>query len=528
MQLGIFLSFLLTFLSRYLFWSYVFQLKEYRLDRFKEYLWTPQWKKSFFSKFFIVEIFLFSLLLISFLVSYILWNVIFVLFFYWINLAYFSVLWIYYLFKLILKKQFFPKNTFRQLLIFLVSFFILILVFWLFFLLNLIESIFSYLLIFVLLIFPYLLLFLSNAITLPFVNYQKQKIINEAKMKAKNNKNTIKIWVTWSYWKSSVKEYLAFLLWNVWKTLSTPENINTEMWVSNVILQKLDESFEYFVSEMWAYKIWEIKALWEIVNHKYWFLTAIWTQHIWLFWSQENIIKGKSEIALKVLENDWILYVNWDNENIKNTKFDKKLRVVKYWLTSKNDAKSDIIWFNDNLLEFRFVYKDRVFLLKTNLLWDHNILNLTWVLAFLMDLWIDLDLMKNNLLNLPKPKHTLNVTKKGDSILIDDTYNLSVDGLFAWIETLKYFDGEKILIVDDILELWKNSKKVHFELWKKIWDSKKIDKVLFVWENYKKEFIDWLIFSWFDKENILKDLLNISGTWILLFEWRKARKFIDF
>lgn len=528
MQIVIFTLFFFTFICRYLFWSYVFQLKEYRFDRLKEYMQTPQWKRALFSKIFFLEISLFLVFCLSFLVSYLFNNIIFSVICYWILLLYFIIIWFFYMWKIWLRKVIHPKNTQRQLVLYFLSFLILFLIFWSFYLFDSIESIFSYFVIFFLLIFPYLIIFISNFLILPLVNYQREKIINNAKMKSKNNKNTIKIWVTWSFWKSSVKEYLSFLLWNIWKTLSTPENINTEMWVSNIILQKLDEGFEYFVAEMWAYKVWEIKTLWEIVNHKYWFLTAIWTQHIWLFWSQENIIKGKSEIALKVLENDGVLYVNWDNENIKKTNFDKKLKLVKYWITNKNDAKSEIIWYNEGFLEFRFVYKEKDILLKTNLLWDHNILNITWVLAFLTDLWIDFDLIKDSLLKLPKPKHTLDVIKNKDFTIIDDTYNLSIDGLFAWIDTLNIFQWEKILILDDILELWKDSKKIHFELWEKLWKSWKIDKFLYVWENYKKEFIDWLISSWFDKESILKDLLNISEKWILLFEGRKAKKYIDF
>lgn len=501
------LLFTIPFLYKYFFWLYVFQLKEYRFDRTKEYLETPQWKKALLPKTFFLELFLFfALIFYTFSDGSISTYTIFLIF---------LSLNIFYLFKISKKNYFLPKFTFRSLLIVFVS---LLLLVWIFYFLPKIVLFLA--------IVPYLLIIISNILTLPLIIYKKNKFINKAILKSKSIKKPIKIWITWSYWKSSVKEYLAFLLWNIWKTLSTPENINTEMWVSSIILNKLDDKYDYFVAEMWAYRIWEIKALWEIVNHKYWFLTAIWTQHIWLFWSQENIKKGKSEIALKVLENNWILYVNWDNENIKNTNFSKKLKIVKYWISEDCHAFSKIIWFKDNFLEFKFNYKEQKYLLKTNLLWEHNIINLTWILAFLIDIWIDINLVKHSLLNLPNPKHTLDVIKNWDLTIIDDTYNLSVDWLLAWIETLKYFEWKKILILDDILELWKDSEKIHYDLWKKIWDLNIFENILFIWTNYKENFIKWLINSSFKKENILNDLSGINS-WILLFEWRWARKYID-
>jgi UDP-N-acetylmuramoyl-tripeptide--D-alanyl-D-alanine ligase len=522
MQTLFLLLLIIPFFYRYLFWSYVFQLKEYRADRLKDYLCSPQWRKALFSKLFFIEIFILFYTFLNLFADFY-----FDYFIYFI-LAYISVLNLFYLVKILFKKVFFPKNTLRQKLSYFISWIFVIWYFFIIYNFDLFYFIYFNISVLILVFFPQILIFLSNFIILPLVNYQKQKLINKAKIKSENNEKTIKIWVTWSYWKSSVKEYLAFLLWESWKTLSTKENINTEMWVTSVILDKLNESYDYFVAEMWAYKVGEIKLLWEIVNHKYWFLTAVWNQHICLFWSLENIKKWKSEIALKVLENNWILYVNWDNENIRSIKFPKWLKIVTYWVFKENDAISKIVWYDGEFMEFKFLYKHESFFMKTNLLWDHNIVNITWVLAFLFDIWVDIESIKDKLLKLPKPKHTLKVSKKKGFTIIDDTYNLSVEWLFSWINVLKYFDGEKVLIVDDILELWKMASEVHYDIWKSIWIMKKVDKVFFVWENYEEYFVSWLIDAWFSEENIIKDLKNISKNSVLLFEWRKARNYIDF
>jgi hypothetical protein len=41
-------------------------------------------------------------------------------------------------------------------------------------------------------------------------------------------------------------------------------------------------------------------------------------------------MKAKSEVAMKVLENNGILYINRDNKRIRELKFNKRLKVVRY------------------------------------------------------------------------------------------------------------------------------------------------------------------------------------------------------
>lgn len=508
---------------KFSFWLYLIQLKEYRFDRFKEYLFTKQWKNAYFNFWFLLE-FPFFLSTFFIFLNKNLEIIIFPIIFYFLIIQNIFVLW-----KIFRNKILKPKNTSRILLTKIIIYlFILInlyfIIFWWF------EKL-IYLYLFILILFTPLCIFLAIFILLPLVNYLKNKKLNSAINKSKQIINPIKIWITWSYWKSSVKEYLSSILEKEWKLLKTPENINTELWVSEIILNKLDNSYDYFVAEMWAYKIWEIKKLWEIVNHKYWFLTAIWNQHIWLFWNQNNIRKAKWEISKKVLENNWILYINWDNENIQKMKFEKWLNIVKYWTKEWSDAIWNFLKVKLNNFVFKFQYKEFSEEFETNLIWEHNILNLTWIIAFCLDLWINIKNIKKYILKLNSPKNTLNLTNKKinnfNLKIIDDTHNLSQDWLFAWIKILEYFwnNLEKILIIDDILELWKNAKKIHYKIWYKIAQESLLNKIICVWINYKKEFINWLLKWWFEKTNILSNIKTIKWDTIILLEWRNAWKF---
>lgn len=512
---------------KFSFWFYLIQLKEYRLDRFKEYINTRQWISAIFNLWFLIEIPLFIISLFIFtnnLIEIIIFPTIFYLF---------VIENIFYFWKIFRWKIIKPKFTLRLLITKLILFIIILCE--LYFLIFAWYIKFIFLFLFSLSIFTYLYIFLSILISLPFVNFLKTKKIKKAINISNLNKNIIKVWITWSYWKSSVKEFLSEILEQEKNTLKTPENINSELWVSDIIINKLNDKFDYFIAEMWAYKKWEISKLWEIVNHKYWFLTAIWNQHIWLFWNQEKIIEAKFEILNNVLLNDWVLYVNWDNIFINNYIKKRKISkdfIVKYWT---NKETCDAIWtfhsFENKYLIFDFEYKNKKEKFKTNILWKHNIINLTWIIAFCIDQNISIDNIKKYLLNLTTPKNTLNILDKKinnfDIKIIDDTYNLSYEWLFAWIELLNSFweKFKKILVVDDILELWKDAKNIHERIWFKIAKESLVDKIYLVWVNYKKQLIKWLLDWGFLEENILTNLKNIDSDTIFLLEWRNAKNF---
>jgi len=483
-KIWLILLFILPVIYKYSFWFYTIQLKEYRWDRFKEYILTPQWKKAVFNFWFFIEL---PLFLISFLVYFDKWLEILIFPIIFFFLSFYNI---FVLGKIFRKTFLKPKITSR--LIITISLFLIWFILDLYFIIfwDYWNSIYVYitwsLILAPVIIFFYILL------TLPLVNFLKNRKIKKSIKKSEKLNDVIKIWITWSYGKSSVKEFLASILdQDKYPSpptgthplvkgqeilLKTPENQNTEMSVSALVLNKLNNKFKYFVAEMWAYRVWEISLLWKIVNHKYWFLTAVWNQHLWLFGWIEKTKKGKFEILESVIKNNWILYVNWDNENIldyleKNNLLDiegKEFKIVKYWIKSeKLEAKSNNVKLENWKTKFDFEYKTIKQNFEIDLIWEHNVVNLTWVIACCIDLWLRVEDIKNYLINLEIPKNTLEIIKKEEIILIDDSYNLSENWLFAWMEVLNSYEssGEKILVMDDILELWKETEEMNKKIW---------------------------------------------------------------
>ena len=364
------------------FVMYIIQLKNYRGDRLRDFLCTSEWRKAFWNR----TLISYAIVFLLYYVSYLFFNN---SFFFPLSRVLVGMLFldsVYVLRKIKGGNLLIPKITKRsimlssmvigsQIIIFLTGYFL--------------QHFF--IAICILLLWVYIIVGLSTAILSPFVWYQKKKIFARANTKMKKL-TAISIWITWSFWKSSVKTMLFQLIPTKFNTISTPENINTETGVSQIILNNITKHTDYFISEMWAYKKWEIRLLGEIVNHKYWFLTGIWNQHLSLFKSQENISQAKREIVESVLQKKWKLYLNIQALSFLRqagiNALSYKAILISYGI-EEWDAQVRDLQHKWEFTCFKFIYHKKERDLETNLLWKHNLINLTWVLAFLVDQWIN-------------------------------------------------------------------------------------------------------------------------------------------
>lgn len=507
---------------KYSFWMYWIQDKEYRWDKLKCYIVTPQWKKALFNIWFFIEVPVFLLSFWVFLnpsIEIVVRNV---------TVSFLILYNIFAFWKILRKKIILPKITSRM--IFSIAILIFVIscdIAWVVLLTENYIWIYSYIL--SLLVFAPLIFLICIFLTLPIVNSLKNKKINKAILKTENMNTPITIGITGSYGKSSVKEYLSCILEKHWKTLKTPENKNTELSVASLVLNKLNTSYKYFVAEMWAYRIWEINTLWKIANHKHWFLSAIWSQHIWLFWWIENTKKAKAEIANSVAKNNGNLYLNWENEHIRSIDFSKNKNIIKYWNATWTNVTYTIEEKKENITYFYIEYRWKTYHFNTKLCWEHNILNLCWVISCCIDLKIPIKTIQKWVEKLQSPPNTTEIITTKNHTLINDSYNLPENGVYAAIKLFdNYKKKNKILVMDDIYELGKYSKEIHKNMAIKIHKSEKINHYILIWKNYAKDFEKGLIEAWCGKEKILNSIKNIPKNSVILFEGRNSKKYFDY
>lgn len=248
------------------------------------------------------------------------------------------------------------------------------------------------------------------------------------------------IGITGSFGKTSTKEILAHLLAAKYSVCKTKETNNTAIGVALTVLKQLNSSHQYFIVEMGAYKIGEIKKICRLVKPKIAVITGITSQHLSLFGGFDNLIKAKSEL-LDALPPKSLALFNGDN------------------LTTRCLAKT-----YPHLNTLLYAYPKKPF--KTNLLGDYQQLNLQAAVLLSQKLHLPLKIIKTRLAAIPAFK-TMMVKKSGikQSQIIDDSYNANPEGFLQAIEFVNQLESpRKILITSGIIELGQDSQRLHRQI----------------------------------------------------------------
>ena len=105
--------------------------------------------------------------------------------------------------------------------------------------------------------------------------------------------------------------------------------------------------------------------------------------------------------------------------------------------------------------------------------------NALFAYAVGIKLGIDKDQIIYALKNFKLSPHRLEVIKKDNYTIIDDTYNASLDSVKNSLSLLSKVDGRKVFIFADILEVSEFGEEIHREVAKACIDNK-IDEVICV------------------------------------------------
>lgn len=108
--------------------------------------------------------------------------------------------------------------------------------------------------------------------------------------------SAIKLLITGSYGKTTVKSYLKTLLEDRYNVLVTPESYNTPLGIALTVNNSLNESVDIFIAEAGARQRGDIAELCRIVEPDVGILTGISPQHLQTFGSLENVLKTKLEL----------------------------------------------------------------------------------------------------------------------------------------------------------------------------------------------------------------------------------------
>src|SRR3989339_374688 len=190
----------------------------------------------------------------------------------------------------------FPAKSIRNILIFIIS-----LCFFILFILR--AKITSIRLAFVFILISLPLSFISVYVGVLFtsiLSYIKRAYVIKKAKSLLSESNIITIGITGSYGKTTTKEYLYTMLSSTFKVAKTDANMNTDVGVAISILKNVKRETQIFIAEMGAYKRGEIRAICNLIQPTYGIITGIGNQHLDLFGSKQNLIDSKKELLLSL------------------------------------------------------------------------------------------------------------------------------------------------------------------------------------------------------------------------------------
>lgn len=350
-------------------------------------------------------------------------------------------------------------------------------------------------------IFANMLIVLGNLINYPIEKLNRKRYVNQSKQILSKMPNLLVIGVTGSYGKTSMKNFLYSLLSEKYDVLKTPKNFNTTMGVVKTIREDLKPTHQIFICEMGATNIGDIKEICDIVNPKLGVITSIGPQHLESFKSIENIIKTKFELADSVKQNDGTIFLNYDNEYIKNKQIDMKK--ITYGIDdNKLDYNSYNLRSSSKGLKFNMIDKStkEETELKTKLIGRHNIENLTGAIAVANYLGIPMKKIIIKLREIKNVKHRLELLNNGNLTIIDDSYNANPISSKSAVDTLGEFEGTKVIVTPGLIELGKDENKYNFELGKYM--TNVCDYIFLVGTNHYKPILEGIEDAGYDKEKV--------------------------
>ena len=340
---------------------------------------------------------------------------------------------------------------------------------------------------------------IASLINKPFEVWNNKRYVNSCKdMLAKSN--VIKIGITGSYGKTTVKNILSTMLGCKYRVLATPESYNTPLGVS-LAVKKLDATHDIFIAEMGARRKGDIEDLASIVKPDYAVLTGVNAQHLETFGTKEVVLATKFELFENLGSNGKGFFSS-DNDGAKTLydKFDGE----KYSAGIDGElVKAENITITENGISFVLkIQGENPVECNTTLLGKHNISNICLSAGVAYKIGLTPAEIADGINRLKAVNHRLELVANQRGIkIIDDSYNANEDGVKAAIDVLKAFNGRKIVVTPGLIELGKRENLANYEMGKLL--ATACDKVIIIGKHNAEMLIKGLFDGGKSNEDII-------------------------
>ncbi len=257
------------------------------------------------------------------------------------------------------------------------------------------------------------------ALLKPIDSRMKTKVMNSARDLRASWKDATVIGIAGSVGKTTTKELINHLLQDL-KPMTTPAHVNTEMGVAQWLSRSSSRINELtnqrvVIVEMGAYRKGEIKLLCDIAQPTIGVMTALGSDHLALFGSEQAIIEANGEL-IEALPKDGHAFFYGENDGC--TDLAKKAHCDVTLTTdlklTKNEETKNGLRFELQAMGYEIALHG-----------SHNIHNILLAIAVAKHLGIADKRISELLKSFKQTAHTFDVKTESGVLVLDDTYNIS-------------------------------------------------------------------------------------------------------
>lgn len=272
------------------------------------------------------------------------------------------------------------------------------------------------------------------------------------------------IGITGSVGKTTTREMVACALSARFSVYKTPGNHNSQVGLP-ITLTEISKMDEIGVIELGMSEPGELTVIARIAKIQMAVITNIGVTHIEQLGSKENIYKEKLTIQDGLSEGG-ILFLNGDDELLRNTKAKKGFRTIYYGTGENCDYRAVDVHVEDGYPAFTAVSGQQRIPVCLSVMGSHNVLNAMVSLAVAAESGIPMDEAAKSLQEFTGFKSRQQIYHKAGIIVIDDTYNASPVSMKAGLEVLGSIVHAKrrIAVLADMKELGEKSPEYHYEI----------------------------------------------------------------
>jgi len=281
--------------------------------------------------------------------------------------------------------------------------------------------------------------------------------------------------VTGSNGKTTTKEMLASILRQKEETLASPGNLNSQIGLPLALLE-LKEGHRACVLELGASEEGNIRRLAEIARPRYGVITNIGHAHIEFFGSLEKTARAKWELIESLPESGHAV-LPADDPFLSRLIPQAPCPVTLFGEGPGEGVRARDIR-EDEGLRFTFELGPERFPVRLRALGRFNILNALAAGACAWRMGWEPETIQRGLeAFVPVPMRMAVFAHPSGAILVNDAYNANPDSMKASLESFyRHFkDRQRVAVLGSMLELGKESQRLHEELGAFLRDMPELD-----------------------------------------------------